>query len=171
MLSLIAVGFVMMTVGVALLCVGEVPIGRGKRIPALRSRLIGLILVGFLPLAWGVRRATVTLFESDAVEGLVVSWSICGVCWFAVLVMLFRVFVPKQDRSKVKSPVGEALSRNPFGEAVVEDAPGELPFTQAVEPPAPPPVANQPRPAIVKKSAAKKPGKPASQEGNPFDFS
>lgn len=161
MLPLIAIGFVMMTIGVALLCLGEVLIG-GKRIPALRSRLIGLIFVSFLPLALGVRQATVALFDPDAVAGLVVGWSICGVCWFAAFVIVFRVLVPKRDRNRVRTTVGGAPNQNPFGEAALDglDAvPREV---------TPNPAAQQP---VVKKPSAKKPSKPAAQESDPFDFS
>ena len=164
MLPLIAIGFVMMTIGVALLCLGAVPIGGRKRIPALRSRLIGVILVSFLPLALGVRQATVTLFAPDAVEGLVVSWSICGVCWFATLVILFRVLFPKRDRTRSKSTVVETANKNPFGEAAIEDL-GAVPQDVA-----PSPAAKQSAP-VAKKAPAKKASKPASQESNPFDFS
>lgn len=161
MLPLIAVGFVMMTIGVALLCLGEVPIGGGKRIPALRSRLIGVVLVSFLPLAWAARQATVALLDPDAVEGLVVSWSICGVCWCAALAMLFRVIVPKRG-ARSKPTLAGAPSKNPFGEASFEGPPTELPMTDAV-PPKPA--------AAVKKPTAKKPGRPALPESDPFDFS
>jgi hypothetical protein len=165
MLPLIAVGFVMMTIGVALLCLGAVPIGGGKRIPALRSRLIGVILVSFLPLALGVRQAMITLFAPDAVEGLVVSWSICGVCWFAALVILFRVLVPKRDRKSAKSTSGAAPSKNPFGEAGLDD------LDTAPQVATPRAAAKQPGPVATKKPPANKPSKPASQESNPFDFS
>src|SRR5438105_524933 len=100
LLALILVGFIMATLGIALLCLGEVPFIAGKRIPALRSRLIGLILAGFLPLALGVRQGSNYLFGSDAVEGQAVTWSLFGFCWFVVLVILFRVVMPKREPRK-----------------------------------------------------------------------
>ncbi len=68
LIALIAVGFGMTTLGVALLCLGEVPFIAGKRIPARRARLIGATLALFLPLSLGGRLAINLLFGPDTVE-------------------------------------------------------------------------------------------------------
>src|SRR5437016_901322 len=65
LVATILIGFAMMTLGVALLILGEVPFLSGKRIPAARSRLIGAIFVAFLPLALGVRQLSNAVFGSD----------------------------------------------------------------------------------------------------------
>src|SRR6185503_10244939 len=96
-LAVTIVGFVMMTLGVAMLLLGEVPF-LGKRIPALRSRLIGSIFVLFLPLALGVRQASNALFGNDAVQGPVVMSILFVVCMFASFVILFRVLAPKRGQ-------------------------------------------------------------------------
>ena len=152
MLGLIIVGFVMMTIGVALLCLGEVPFIGGKRIPAMRSRSIGLVFVSFLPLAWGVRQATIALFEPDAVQGPVVSWSLFGLCWFVAFLILFRVLVPKRERRTVATRTSSAADKNPFGIAEPEE--------EAIEP------AATRKPA--KKPQAKKPR--ADEANDTFDF-
>jgi hypothetical protein len=173
MLPLILVGFVMMTVGVALLCLGEVPLVAGKRIPALRSRLIGLVLVSFLPLAWGARQGTIAFFGPDEVEGPVVTWSLFGVSWFVVFLMLFRVLVPKRQRRTGASSSAALADKNPFGNVqtetgfadveLAEETP-ELPATRSAQKP------NARNPAPAKNLPAKKPSKPSAPENDPFDF-
>ena len=158
MLALIVVGFVMATLGVALLLLGEVPFLAGKRIPALRARLIGLVLVGFLPLALGVRQLSNLLFEPETVEGPVLTWSMFAFCWLVVIAILFRVMVPKRPPRKVTA-VAAAPQKNPFGDA----KPAKV---EAIEEPEP-----WPEPEPVKKPTGKKSPKPSADEGSPFDFS
>ena len=146
MLALIVVGFVMATLGVALLLLGEVPFLAGKRIPALRARLIGAVLVGFLPLTLGVRLLSNLLFEPETVEGPVLTWSLFGFCWFVVIAILFRVMVPKRPPRKVT-------------------AGATAPKVEAIEEPEP-----WPEPEPVKKPTGKKSPKPSANEANPFDF-
>lgn len=166
--ALIIVGFAMGTLGVALLCLGEVPFVSGKRIPAGRARLIGLILVSFLPLALGVRQASNFLLGPEAVEGPVLIWALCGCCWFVVMVILYRVMVPKRARKASAAAAG--LKNNPFGSAKAEEADANEEVLDEMEPwPAPEP-AKKP---VTKKStpeAAKKPSKPADDDTSPFDF-
>jgi hypothetical protein len=194
LLALILVGFVMATLGIALLCLGEVPFIAGKRIPALRSRLIGLILAGFLPLALGVHQG-ITYFFPEAVEGPVVTWSLFGFCWFVVFVILFRVLVPKRPPRKPAKGGVTPSTKNPFGEApVVEAEPTKKgPAKKKVSEPAPESLAwmepdpepepvkkpaaqkKEPEPAKkaapTKKPAGKKACKPPAEDENPFDFS
>src|SRR5438105_4674151 len=94
----IFVGFIMITLGVALLFVGETPFLAGKRIPALRARLIGVVLLSFLPLALGANQVTNWLFGVGAVHGLIVTGLLFLLCWTAVFVLLFRVIVPRKER-------------------------------------------------------------------------
>ena len=154
MLPLIAVGFGMMTLGVALLCLGEVPLFRGKRIPAGRARLIGAILVGFLPLALLVRQASNALFGSDAVEGLAITWSRFWLCWITVFVLVLLVMRKKKEHpTETKSALPKDLEEVVFLEEE-RVTPKKLASKKAA-------------PAPVKK----KPAKPAAAEENPFDFS
>jgi hypothetical protein len=199
MLALIVVGFVMATLGVALLCLGEVPFIAGKRIPALRSRLIGLVLAGFLPLALGIRQGSNYLFGSDAIEGQAVTWSLFGFCWFGVIVLLFRVIVPKREPRKPAKGAATTSAKNPFGAApaeefdVLEEVVGEAepakkapakkktsqPAEESVawmEPaperePAKKPAAQKKEAEPTKKPAGKKAPKAPAEDENPFDFS
>lgn len=171
LIALIAVGFMMTTLGVALLCLGEVPFIAGKRIPALRSRLIGVVLVSFVPLALGVRQASHYLLGADAVDGQAVTWSLFGFCWFVVFVILFRVMVPKREPRKPAKGAKSATAKNPFGaapaeefdvlEEVVEEAEPAKKGPAKKKPPEPAPeslawMEPGPEPAPVKKSATKK---------------
>ncbi len=164
MIPVVIVGFAMITLGVALLLLGEVPFLGGKRIPALRSRLIGLALALFLPAAFGVRLGLASLFGEDVIDGLIVTWVLCGVSWTAAFVILFRVLFPKREPRPAKVSAALEESKNPFGamEPSVEPvaAEEENPWTE---------------PAPVKKAAAKKPvakKEPRKAvEENPFDFS
>jgi hypothetical protein len=156
--AFILVGFVMTTLGVALLCLGEVPFIGGKRIPALRSRLIGVVLVAFVPLALGARQASIYLFGPDAVDAQAVTWTLFGLCWFVVFAILFRVMAPKRAP---RQPVKATAKKNPFPEAkldildeIVEEA---KPAAKKATPP--------------KKPADKKASKPPAEDENPFDFS
>ncbi len=139
----ILVGFVMMTLGVALLLLGEVPFVAGKRISAVRSRLIGGVLVGFLPLALGVKTLGDLIFGRDAVEGPVVTALTFSFCGVVAIVILFRVMVPKREPRKAAPASAGPAKENPFGDAASEPAN------------APP---------------AKKSRKPAAEDTNPFDF-
>ncbi len=161
LLAIIILGFAMMTIGVALLFTGETPFISGKRIPALRARLIGLVLVSFLPLAFGVRQGSNALFGDYGVQGLVVTWSLFGFCWFAVLVILFPILRAKKERRPQSWATSE--KGNPFEDAAaMEDEPDqeELPArteskTHSAKKPAP----------------AKKSRKPSATEKDPLDFS
>ncbi len=185
MIAILAVGFAMMTLGVALLCLGEVPLLGGKRIPAGRSRLIGAVLVSFLPLASGARQLSNLLFGADAVQGPVVTWSLCGVCWFTVFVLVVLVLIKKKERAKA----GGDAKKNPFGNVAANDAVAGVAFLED-EAPVKKPLAKKSAPkedveevvfledeepakqrAPEKKAAAKKPSKPAVDEKDPFDFS
>src|SRR5829696_8762344 len=92
----IIVGFAMMTLGVALLLLGEVPFIAGKRIPAMRARLIGGVLISFVPLALGVTKLINLIFGQDTVEGAVVTPLVFSLCWVIVFAILFRVLIPKR---------------------------------------------------------------------------
>src|SRR5438132_1500148 len=92
----ILLGFAMMTLGVALLFLGEVPFIAGTRIPAVRARLIGGVLVLFLPLAVGVRALLGLMFGSDEIEGPVVTAFVFSFCCLLTFVILFRVLIPKR---------------------------------------------------------------------------
>ena len=141
----IIVGFALMTLGVELLVLGEVPFVAGRRIPALRARLIGGVLVAFGPATWVVRSVTNYLFP-NAVEGPVVSALMFSLCCIVVFVILFRVLVPKREPGPLAPPAPSLVKENPFGESASS--------------PAPPP-----------QTPATKPGKTAKNETNPFDFS
>lgn len=157
MLAPIVVGFAMATLGVAMLFLGEVPFVAGRRIPALRSRLIGLVLVSFLPLAFGLHQLLGLLFGHLAVDGPTVTWSLFSLCWLTVTVILFRVLVPKRER-KVEKTMAD-----PFGEpaAPIEEI-------DPVEEPKPLKKVSVKQPA--KKGPAKKPPT-GPEESSPFDFS
>ncbi len=154
MLSVIIIGFVMMTLGVALLFLGEVPFVAGRRISAVRSRIIGAILVLFLPLSLAVLLALNLIFGRGVIEGPIVTWSMFTLSWLAICVVMFRVLVPKNTR-KVQAKVAkkDAPAKTPTPR--IED--NALTWIESeAEPPKPPPA----------KKAAKKPA-----NENPFDFS
>jgi hypothetical protein len=142
----IIIGFAMMTLGFALLVLGEVPFVAGKRIPAVRSRLIGGVLVAFGPATWVVRSVTYALF-GDAVEGPVVTALMFSLCCVVIFAILFRVLVPKREPRKPSKPTVELVKEDPFG----ADEPS---------PPDPP-----------KQSSSKKSPKAAKDGSSPFDFS
>jgi hypothetical protein len=184
--ALIAIGFAMATLGIALMALGEVPFVAGKRISAVRSRLIGLTLLAFLPLVAGMR-AIVNLVLPDTIDPQALTWSIFGFLWFVVVLILFRVMVPKREPRKPAKGTATSSSKNPFGEA----APAEeaKPKKGAGKTKSPEPAAEsvawmeeEPEPAPAKKPSAKKtpePAKPASgkkspkpvEDDNPFNFS
>jgi hypothetical protein len=161
LIALIVVGFAMATLGVALLALGEVPFIAGKRIPALRSRLVGAVLAAFVPLALVARLACNYLFGPDAVDGQVVTWSLFGLCWFGVFVILFRVIVPKREPGKAARTVAESKSKNPFPAARLDV------LEEIVEEPEP----TVKKATTPKKTAGKKSAKPTTEDENPFDFS
>ena len=167
LLAQIVVGFAMATLGVALLCLGEVPFIAGKRISAWRARLIGVVLLSFLPLAFGARQAGIFWFGPEAMEGPALTWSLCGFCWFVVLVLLFRVMVPKRASRKAV-----AAKDNPFGGAAAVDEEVILELVEGVEPlTAKTPPAKKAAAESAPRPVAKKTRKPASDECDPFDFS
>ncbi len=175
LIALIAVGFGMTTLGVALLCLGEVPFIAGKRIPARRARLIGATLALFLPLSLGGRLAINLLFGPDTVDGQVVTWSLFGLCWCVVFVILFRVMVPKRERRKPAKGAATPSKKNPFDAAPADhfDVPEKVVIEDAAPAPAKKSAAKkrEPGPAPTKKPAGKKARKPAAENENPFDFS
>jgi hypothetical protein len=148
---MIVFGFALMTLGVALLFLGEVPFVAGKRIPAVRARLIGGVLVGLLPAAWLVKILCDAVFGYDTVEGPVVAALMFSAGCLVTIVILFRVMVPKGAPRKPAAAKDSVSKKNPFGDV----APA------ASEPVAPAPVNPPPR---------KKSRKAAASEDNPFDF-
>jgi uncharacterized membrane protein len=165
LLALIIIGFAMITLGVALLFLGEVPFIAGKRISAWRSRLIGLVLVSFLPLALGARQASNAFFGPDAVEGPVLTWVLLGFCWFVVFLILFRVIVPKKATRGAKSTPSFG-GHDPFDGAAPAEGPLDVELVEE-EKAAPSPK----KAAPSKKPAVKKAPKPPVEDENPFDFS
>lgn len=177
MLAPIIVGFAMATLGVALIFVGEVPFLRGKPIRAARARLIGLVLVSFLPLALSVRQLVNYQFGRDAVEGQALTWSMCGVCWFLVVVLLFRVAVPKKPARKASAGAVDPMGRDPFGQAAMDESESletaeEIEDAEPLEEVKPAKkIASRPAPAEPTKKAPVKKPRPKAEESNPFDFS
>ena len=156
MLPLIIVGFMMMTLGVALLLLGEVPFLRGQRIPAMRARIVGFVLVAFLPLVWGIGLAVNLLF-GDAVPAAAVGWGLFVFAWFVVGAILFRVIVPKREARAAST---SAAKREPYAKKEPVWEPPQF----------------EPEPTPVKKASTKKPTKqkatePPPEEKDPFDFS
>ena len=156
-LAVTTVGFILMTLGVAMLFVGDVPF-LGKRIPARHSRLIGSILVLFLPLAFGVNLAIGALFGSDAVPGPVVTWTLFALCVLTSLVILIHAMARKQEQQSAKAAT--PMKKNPFGDVEEEE---EVEEVVLLEP--------EPKQATAKKPAAAKRRTPPAQERDPFDFS
>jgi hypothetical protein len=155
-LAVTTVGFILMTLGVAMLLVGEVPF-LGKRIPSRHSRLMGSIFVLFLPLAFGVNLASSALFGSDAVQGPVVTWTLFALCVLVSLVILIHALARKeQSGAKTATP----MKKNPFGEIEAEEEVEEVVLLE------PEPAE---RPASKKATAKRRP--PPAQERDPFDFS
>ena len=159
MCLIVAPGFVMLTIGVALLLVGETPFLAGKTIPAMRARLIGLVLVSFLPMALAMWFASRVLFGPEAVHGLVFPATLFVLCWLAVAMLMFRVVFPrKAPRAKPTAKVTKA--------SVPEQA--DEPTSVPVETDVPAWMAPAPEPAP---KPAKKPRKAPVEERDPFDFS
>jgi hypothetical protein len=159
LVATILIGFAMMTLGVALLFLGEVPFVSGKRIPARRARWIGGIFVAFLPLALAVRQLSNLVFGSDAVQGPVVIGGILVAVLWAVFAILFRVMVPKREPRQPRAASSTFEKPNPFDAAPTGEAEQALPWTE---------------PQIENKSggkAAGKSGKPKAGSKDPFDFS
>lgn len=173
MIAVILVGFAMITLGMALLILGEVPFVAGKRIPAWRSRLIGAVLVLYLPIACGAWIGMTRVFTDYDVDGIAVTWGMFTLAWLGVAMILFRVMVPKKERRAARGTAAGGIQKaNPFGgEPQLEDPVEEV--VEAEEP--------EPAPAPVKKPPAKKPTPapaPAPKKAprkaiddNPFDFS
>jgi hypothetical protein len=157
MLPLIILGFVMMTAGVALLFLGEVPFLLGKRIPAVRSRVIGGILVGFLPIAWAIRQLIALIFGVDAVDGPIVLFAVFGICLLAIGAILFRVMVPKQERPP-RADSTPAKAKQKSAAQLPEDEESDVPRSV-------------PEPEPEAAPEPKRKGKKPVEEANPFDFS
>ncbi len=175
-MALFLVGFLMATLGVALLVLGETPLFGGRVIAARRARWIGGLLVGFFPCLFVVRWIVGLFDTANQVPAPAVGWSLFGV-WLCVAIgMVFRSLFPKRMPTQRRSQAA-----NPFEPAAVED---DEPMREAVdevvleETPAPTPAKTVPAKAPPAKAApakaapAKKPPprKPAKDEGNPFDF-
>ncbi|MSQ94616.1 MAG: hypothetical protein EXR98_08670 [Gemmataceae bacterium] len=161
LVATILIGFAMMTLGVALLFLGEVPFLSGKRIPAGRARWIGAIFVAFLPQALAVRQLSNAAFGSDAVQGPVVIGGLFVACLWTVFAILFRVMVPKREPREPKSAISPLEKANPFDAAPAGEVDQALPWTE---------------PQMENKSAGKSPapgksGKPKAGSKDPFDFS
>ncbi len=180
MIALILVGFMMMTLGVALLFLGEVPFLAGKRISAWRSRLIGLVQMSFLPLALAAWKGVQWLFGPDVLEPLAVTYSLLGFCWFVTIALLFRVMFPKRAPRGAKGKSRASAGDDPFPASADEDVPAAEPFgfaEQEAEPAPGKPMKNAPAPkgkAAAKPTAkpgAKRTPAPPTEEDNPFNFS
>ena len=143
----IIVGFAMMTLGVALLLLGEVPFIAGKRIPALRARLIGGILVSFLPLSWGVLQLINLIFGPETVKGDVVTPLTFSLCWVITFGILFRVLVPKRAPVPKRATPAVVSENDPFSSG------SEI---ETSEP--------------AKKTPVRKARKATAEDANPFDF-
>ncbi|MSU78586.1 MAG: hypothetical protein EXS16_10895 [Gemmataceae bacterium] len=162
MIALILVGFIMMTLGVALLFLGEVPFLGGKRISAWRSRLIGLVQVSSLPMALGIWKCLQLLFGSDAIDAGVVAWSLIGVCWFVTFALVYRVMFLKRVPRAGKGKSSASTASEPFPSTAGEDEPATAPFGFAEPEPA------RTKTAPKKNSPAKRAPAP---DDNPFNFS
>jgi hypothetical protein len=165
----IVVGFALMTLGVALLFLGEVPFIAGRRISAPRSRLIGGVLVSFLPLAVGIRFLCAVLFGDEAVDGLAVTAFVFSFCVLATFVILFRVLVPKRPPRPQAAKTNEPAKKTEPAKKPAAAKPN--PFDQpAPAAPEPAPEWMEPAPEPAPKPTGKK--RPAKESGkNPFDFS
>jgi hypothetical protein len=97
MLPLILLGFVMLTLGFALLCFGEVPFVGGTRIPALRSRIIGGILVSFLPMLWLAHFVLAMIVRVSTTVGVIMSLAMVLLYVLLLVTLVFRILVPKQE--------------------------------------------------------------------------
>ena len=159
MIPIVIVGVVMATLGLALLFVGAAPLLPGKRIPAVRARVIGAILVGFLPMSLAAVLLCDLIFGRGVVEGPVVTWVMFAVCWAAIGALLFRVVIPKQDRSAGKSAT-PLPQKNPFADSPVSATPLPVEIVDDV------PIQRKPAP---RKAPSKHGAKPT--ERDPFDFS
>jgi hypothetical protein len=149
---ILIIGFAMATLGVALLVFGEVPFIAGRRISAVRSRLIGGTLVGFLPLALAGQQLCKMIFGPEAIEGPVVTAIVFVLCCVVIAVILFRVVFPK-SAPRNRSSVTARSKKNPFDKPTSD--------TDASDPWPPMPAAKKP---------PRKSPKPTADD-NPFDFS
>ena len=164
------IGFLMLTVGVAMLMVGEVPFLASRRISAVRSRLIGAVFVGFLPLALLVRIACNMFLEPDAVEGPVLTAFVFSFCCLLTLAILFRVLFPKREPREPRKPaktISEPVKPNPFANEAPAAMPDPTPTPTWLDTDASPSPSSK-KPA--KKAPAQKAKKPAAEQ-NPFDLS
>src|SRR5262249_38716547 len=111
---MIVIGFALMTLGVALLVLGDVPFVAGRRIPAVRARLIGGVLGGCLPAAWLVKVLCDAVIGLDVVEGPVVTALMFSLCCLVTMVILFRVMVPKGAPRKLSAAKEGVSNKKPF---------------------------------------------------------
>ena len=173
MIALILIGFIMITLGVALLFQGEVPFLGGKRISAWRSRLIGFVQLAALPIAVGVWKGLQRLFGSEAIDAVVVTWSVVVFCWLVTFALVYRVMFPKRV-SRVAAGKGSAsAAHDPFPADIAADEPANAPFGFAEPEPAPvkaAPKQNAPAKPAPKPAAKRAPAPPAADD-NPFNFS
>jgi hypothetical protein len=116
MLPLILLGFVMLTLGFALLCFGEVPFVGGTRIPALRSRILGGILVSFLPVLWLVHLLLAMFVRVSSTVGVLVSLAMVLLYVLALFALVYRILVPKQEPHESADTMEEPI---PF--AIMEE--------------------------------------------------
>jgi hypothetical protein len=96
-LPVIILGFVMLTLGFAMLCFGEVPFLGGKRIPASRSRAVGGVLVSFLPVMGGLRAVVTWTVGVNLLVGAIVAWLLLVVYLLIAFAMLYRILVPRRE--------------------------------------------------------------------------
>ena len=170
-MALFLVGFLIATLGVALLVLGETPLLGGRVIAARRARWIGGLLVAFFPCLFLVRWIVGLFDTANQIPAPAVGWSLFGVWLCVAFGMVFRSLFPKRMPTQRRSQAA-----NPFEPTAVED---DEPMLEAVdevvleEAPAPKPAKAVPAKAPPAKAApAKKlpPRRPAKDEGNPFDF-
>ncbi len=170
MIALLLTGFIMMTLGVALVFLGEVPFLGGKRIPAWRSRLIGFTQMSFLPLALVTWKGVQSFVSSEVVDWIVVTWSLFGFCWFVTFALLFRVMFPKRAPRSIKAKA-TAGSMDPFEDAAEEPAGPSFGFADPEPAPAKLPAKKTAPAKPASKPGVKRAPAPPAEDDNPFNFS
>ncbi len=171
MIALLLIGFMMMTLGVALIFLGEVPFLGGKRIPAWRSRLIGLVQMSFLQLALGTWKGVQSFVSAEVVDWIVVTWSLFGLCWFMTFALVYRVMFPKRAPRTTKGKSMPSADRDLFPATAEENEPAGDPFGfEQAEPAKTPAKKNAPAKPASKPGAKRAPAPPA-EDDNPFNFS
>ncbi len=153
------IGLLLVTAGVALLFLGEVSLGRGKSLPALRSRFIGAICLVFFP---GAIAAQILIPRYRADPGYwpaITTWSLLALCLISIFMLAYGPLFAKRRRPRVEA--ADALEPEPFMMEVELPEP-EVELPDPIDEPAPRKAA--PRPPARK-------ARPAREENNPFDFS